>query len=520
MTNTAAAPKQPVLAARFLETALLLTILAHALAMTSMALLLLPGMPGGMNPLASRIAYLVNHPTLWRVGWLPWHLTALSDVLLAFALLRTRWIPRPLAILVVVTTLIALAIEQPNELAWELQGVALAQTALQTGNFVPYTQFEAQTYLLVAAWAAIFYTITACLWSVCFARARVWQRGLTALSVVLWGLLLAASVAPLLPAPPNAAIIAAGNAIGFVLMLIWFGWVAELVLRRSRPASRYGRMAQWIHPRGDLLGRLFNRIANSRLARAYGEWSPRVAFTSDITNVIYVNYLVEADRLAPLVPWGLELQRLGEHGQYALFTHLTYQHGHFRPTLLDGLRRWMPSPIQSNWRIYVRDPATRREGIYFVTTAMSQTLPALLARLLSEGVPMHVVWQGAVTPKADGSFEVCLDPGSGSAPDLIASLKPVPTPTLTSIWRDCFASFHDLIAYCVPQDRAMASQTWYRRVSRQEIDLGIPLDACEPLDGTVVSNAAQALVGDAAPICFRVAQVAFHFKQEAYDFKP
>jgi len=37
------------LAARFLEQALLITILAHAAAMLSMALLLLPGLPGGGN---------------------------------------------------------------------------------------------------------------------------------------------------------------------------------------------------------------------------------------------------------------------------------------------------------------------------------------------------------------------------------------------------------------------------------------------------------------------------------------
>ena len=76
-------------AARFLEWALLFTLVAHAAAMASMALLLLPAMPGGGTADdATRIARIANHPWLWRLGWLPWQLTALSEAQhLAFHLL-------------------------------------------------------------------------------------------------------------------------------------------------------------------------------------------------------------------------------------------------------------------------------------------------------------------------------------------------------------------------------------------------------------------------------------------------
>src|SRR5579859_6784215 len=110
------------LAARFLERALLITILAHAVAMLSMALVLLPGIPGGGNTLAYRTAYIATNPWLWRLGWLPWQFTALSDLLLAFALLRTAWIPRFPAIVVALITLTAVLIEQPGELSWITQG--------------------------------------------------------------------------------------------------------------------------------------------------------------------------------------------------------------------------------------------------------------------------------------------------------------------------------------------------------------------------------------------------------------
>jgi hypothetical protein len=73
-----------------------------------------------------------------------------------------------------------------------------------------------------------------------------------------------------------------------------------------------------------------------------------------------------------------------------------------------------------------------------------------------------------------------------------------------------------MLAYCVPQDRAFSSQPWYGRVTRQEIQLDIPLDACKSLEGHVSSRAASRFVGDATPFCFFVANVHFRFEQETY----
>ena len=52
-----------------------------------------------------------------------------------------------------------------------------------------------------------------------------------------------------------------------------------------------------------------------------------------------------------------------------------------------------------------------------------------------------------------------------------------------------------MLAYCVPQDRAMCVQPWRDVVTRQEINLNIPLQSCLPMKGSVVSAAARALAG-------------------------
>jgi hypothetical protein len=310
-------------------------------------------------------------------------------------------------------------------------------------------------------------------------------------------------------------LIAAGNALGFILLQIWFAAVLERVLRRSRRDEVHGRYALWRSPRGGLIGSVLSVIANSRLGRFCCEFLPAVGFSSDISNVIYVNYLVEAERLEPLVPEGLQLQRLGE--RYALFTFLTYRHGHFGPSLFGPLRRLLPSPIQTNWRIHVSDPQTKRQGIYFVTNAIDSTLHAMPARLMAEGMPMHVLKKAALHANNDGTYLMLLDSGDGSAPEARATLRAAAAQPLSDPWDKCFKSYRDFLAYCVPQDRAMSSQPWHQWVTRQEINLGIPLDSCEPLEGEVMSRAAQAIVGSAAPLCFRVSNVAFRFSREERD---
>ncbi|MFO0735977.1 MAG: DUF2071 domain-containing protein [Labilithrix sp.] len=336
-------------------------------------------------------------------------------------------------------------------------------------------------YLVLAAWA------------IGLLRSRTWSLALWLLSI---GLFVPESQAYVLP--------------------VWIGFVAEAVFLRARPFEPYGRLARWRHP--SWMGRPFDALANSRLFGALLEPLPEVTMRSDITDVVYVNYLVPAETVLPLVPPGLELQRLGPNGKYALFTFLTYRHGHFGFAFLGPFRRLLPSPVQTNWRIHVTDPRTKHRGIYFLTNAITSTVPALAARLTTEGMPMHVLAFGDVRREADGALAVRLDPGGGSAPDAEIALRPLPgPPVLSGPWAECWPDYRSFLAYCVPQDRAMSSQPLRGRVSRQEIDLGIPLDICAPVAGTVKSRAAAQIAAEAEPLCFYVPKVSFTFSVEAHD---
>ncbi len=131
---------------------------------------------------------------------------------------------------------------------------------------------------------------------------------------------------------------------------------------------------------------------------------------------------------------------------------------------------------------------------------------------------MHLPASASLARSADGQVSLRLDPGGGSAPDLDLDLAPCPRPDpLPAPWHACFADYEALLAYDVPQDRALSTQPWLRRTSRQEISLGIPLSACEPLAGEVRSRALRRYAGGAEPLCFRVPHVRFSLDREARD---
>jgi hypothetical protein len=215
--------------------------------MLGMLTCLLPGMPGGGENDIARVAYVAGNPGLWRLGWLAWQVTAASDLLLAVALLRTRWIPRGPAMATLVLTVAALVPDQVGQAFWVTRGVDLAQQAAASGQLEAYLSFEAASFRAVAGWGATLYTVGALGWTWCFAAAGTWSRLLSVLSVLTWGLF--GIVSPGLLLPPHlrfpAFVVSAANAVGFVLMEAWFLAVLERVVSRSRPSWLSGQWARF-----------------------------------------------------------------------------------------------------------------------------------------------------------------------------------------------------------------------------------------------------------------------------------
>lgn len=211
-----------------LERALVFNFLIHGIAMLAMVAMLLPALPGGTDATdAQRVAYLATHPWSWRLGWLTWQLTALADLVFSIAIVRARWIPRLPAIVALALTVAAILPDQTAQAMLVARGVDVAQDAVKSGDTRAFLAFEHTWFPLTSAWAATFYTLGAIAWTWCFAAARTWNRWLTLVSIAAWGAFGVVSVGAILPESLRlpARVVAAGNAIGFVLLEVWFAMV-------------------------------------------------------------------------------------------------------------------------------------------------------------------------------------------------------------------------------------------------------------------------------------------------------
>ncbi|MBK7861165.1 MAG: DUF2071 domain-containing protein [Archangiaceae bacterium] len=487
-------------------------VLIHVAAMLSMALVLARFLPGGgIADDAERVRLLAEHPWLFRLGWLPWQLTALVDFIFALVLVRAPYLPRALTVPALLLTCVAIVPDQYAQAVWVTHGIALA-----SGDLATYLAWERPTFLLTAGWGACGYTLGTLVMLAAFYRAKVWSVALQRATLVFCVAMVPAAVSPLVPLGIPPPVVAVLNALGFSVLLVLYATLLEVVLGRRIADEAHGRWAPWRLPFGGVLAGALERVARSRFFYALLEPVPVVAMVSDITDVIYVSYLLDAARLEPLVPPGLTLQRLGPQQNKAVFTFLSYRHGSFGFRFLGPLRRLSPSAIQTNWRIHVTDPVRRRDGIFFLTNAIDNLPQALGARLFSEGMPMHVLHEARLTREGD-ALALALEPGRGTAPDARVQVRRSPRRELPPDWAEVFGSFDAMLEYVVPQNRALSSQPYRSRITRQEIDLPIATADCTLLEGTVESQAARAIAADAAPLCFHVPKVGFLFSEEVHE---
>lgn len=498
--------------------------------MLAMPLVLAKFLPGGGAPSEeARIALIAEQPWALRLGWLPWQLTAVVDLWFAWLVARTTWLPRTLRWLAAVGTLAAVIPDQLGQAQYVLFGPMNARLVVLGSNTVEqFLAWETPVFRMTTGWGATLYTLGTAFFLEAFRRARAWSRPLGIATAIFYLTMPVAAVAPLVAlagvvVPPKLVVVL--NAIGFVVLLFVYALLAEAVLRRRIPDEAHGRWAPWRHPRGGLFGWLVDAVANSRFVFALTEPLPVFALMSDIEDVVYLNWLVNADRLEALVPPGLILDRVGPKKDKALFTALTFKHGHFGFRFLGGLRRFSPSAVQTNWRVHVREPGSGAIGIYFVTNAISFLPQALGARLFTEGMPMHLLAEAEL--KRDGDrITLRVAAGRGSAPDITAELERTGPEegglgahdgALPPAFREVFPTYEAFLAYVVPQNCALATQPHDGTFTRQDIQLPIDHARVVPLRSVgegVRSVAARAIVGDAEPFAFWVGKVAFSFSGE------
>ncbi|WP_334012047.1 DUF2071 domain-containing protein [Burkholderia cepacia] len=276
----------------------------------------------------------------------------------------------------------------------------------------------------------------------------------------------------------------------------------------------------FVYPSAGPVGRLANRLVASRpLLRARRALLSRLPFlqlASEVENVVYCTWLVDVAAVAHLVPRGVTL---ASRDGRTPFTILTYAHRHFGPRIAGPLRRTFPSPLQSNWRLYVDAlpggvPADRT--VLFVKNVFDHPLYALGSRLFSDALPSHLAARFTHAVQ-DGRYRTLLSGGTGSAPDFHCLAAVSNDDTLPAAFAPFFGSWRDAVAYLSLQHAAVAHVADCDGLAHASIDLPIDIDAVRPLQPVepVGGGAFLSRIGATGePLCFVVPDVAFRVLSE------
>jgi hypothetical protein len=254
----------------------------------------------------------------------------------------------------------------------------------------------------------------------------------------------------------------------------------------------------------------------ARLRHAVFKRLPFPTLRSDVVDVVYLTWLVDAAAARTLLPPGAPGLQLWERGGLTPFTVLTYRHGHFGPSLAGPLRRLFPSPLQSNWRLYLDVPLPETappRSVWFLDNLMDSALYVAGTRLFSDIMQTRLPAR-FTHACVDGAYVTALEPAHGGAAALSSTLAPAPQAVLPPAFAQVLGSWHEAVDMLACQDGALAWSARMDALVLARIDLPVTLDQVRPLvpaQGAAAPACSRLTqlppVGD--PLCFLVPRVPF-----------
>ncbi|MCW0458696.1 hypothetical protein [Xanthomonas sacchari] len=275
--------------------------------------------------------------------------------------------------------------------------------------------------------------------------------------------------------------------------------------------------AAYRHPSDAWYGRALPRLLHApgwtRLRRALTQRWPLPALASDVREVVYLNWWVDVRRAPPPPPGYAHVVHQGR----TPYTILSYRHGHFGPALAGPLRKLLPSPLQSNWRWYLRrvDDVNAGPVVLFDRNVMDGLAYVAGARAASDAMQPHLAARFVHALQSDGSGHTQIEPGQGSAPALQLHWQPAEA-WHDADWTPAFATREALLRFLTCQDEAIA-RTCDGRWASTRIALPVDPATLQPLrlTGALTCPRLQALgVALEEGLAFRLPRVAFRVVSE------
>lgn len=218
---------------------------------------------------------------------------------------------------------------------------------------------------------------------------------------------------------------------------------------------------------------------NSRGLRDLMRLLPWINLRSDITDVVYLNWLVPTKKAATILPQPL---RCADLDGLTAVSVLTYRHGSLGPTMLGPLRSLLPSPLQSNWRLYLQPvtPGGRQDAIYFFKTVLGSTAHVVGARLAADGLPAHRSLTFSHECAAD-QISIQIEAGHGSSPALSVLASQHAEHTLPPAWAERFENWKTAATYLIEQNAAVYIDVETGQPNESRIAIPIDLATVNPV---------------------------------------
>ncbi len=248
-----------------------------------------------------------------------------------------------------------------------------------------------------------------------------------------------------------------------------------------------------------------------KLRRGLFRLVPFPQLESDVTDIVYLNWLIDIEKVAHLCP---DRATLVDINGKTILSVLTYRHGHFRPLFLRPLKKFFPSPYQSNWRLYLQqfDGKSTQNSVLFLKNMMNSLLFALGTRLMSDAMLTH--WPKVFRHARDGHLYETVIAGNSHIPDLFSRCSVVSDWSLPPELIEHFGSQEKLLQYLCLQDFSYTEVSDIEGICKAQIDLPINTEEIIPL--MVESLESQwldnVLGADAVDSVFAFAVPSVHFR--------
>ena len=274
----------------------------------------------------------------------------------------------------------------------------------------------------------------------------------------------------------------------------------------------------FIYPRKTVYGSFLNRVLNNsffiQIKRLLFYPVTQMQLTSDITNVVYLNWMVPATSIQHLVPKDVKL--LSYSGNVML-TVLTYKHGNFRLAFFSRFKKIFASPVQSNWRFYIentQDFGILQPAVFFIKNCIDGHAYALGSRIVSSILQTHLPHN--FTHICDEKSIITeIQSGCGNAPDLYTEVRVADSWNIPAAFNAVSSDQNKLIEMICNQDAAVAAQPEAGVYAIGNIELKFQIEEIQPLKISVLESAwLKEIIQDAECFAFLMPNVTFITQKE------